>query len=250
MPSAPNEAVAARAPAKSIFWPSFFALGALVVLLGLGTWQVERLIWKERLIAARQAAVDAPPVGLPSSLTAARALEYHLVSATGHFLNDRELYLGATSEDGRPGYQVITPLVLADGRVLLVERGFVPQQRKDPQSRAAGELEGAVTVTGLLRVAPPGKPHWFVPDNSAERNYWFYVDIPAMAAASRVENVLPFYVDADATPNPGGLPEGGQTRLDLPNNHLQYAITWYALAAGLIVVYAVFIRRRLMEGAS
>jgi surfeit locus 1 family protein len=250
VPSAPNEAAAARTPAKSIFWPSFFALGALVVLLGLGTWQVERLIWKEALIARRQAAVSAPPVELPSSPAVAQALEYHHVSASGHFLNDRELYLGATAEDGRPGYQVITPLVLADRRVLLVERGFVPQQRKDPASRSAGELEGEVTVTGLLRIPPAGKPHWFVPDNNAGRNYWFYVDIPAMAAAARVENVLPFYVDADASPNPGGLPEGGQTRLDLPNNHLQYAITWYALAAALIVVYAVFIRRRLMEGAS
>jgi surfeit locus 1 family protein len=250
VPSAPNEAAAARAPAKSIFWPSFFALGALVVLLGLGTWQVERLVWKEGLIAARRAAVAAPPVALPSSLAPARALEYHHVGARGHFLNDRELYLGATSEDGRPGYHVVTPLVLDDGRVLLIERGFVPQQRKDPASRAAGEIEGEVTVTGLLRMPPAGKPNWFVPDNNAERNYWFYVDIPAMAAAARVENALPFYVDADATPNPGGLPEGGQTRLDLPNNHLQYAITWYALAAGLIVVYAVFIRRRLMEGAS
>jgi surfeit locus 1 family protein len=249
VPSAPNEA-AAGTPAKSIFWPSFFALGALVVLLGLGTWQIERLIWKEGLIARRQAAVTAPPVALPPSLADAQALEYHHVAATGRFLNDREIDLGATSEDGHPGYQIITPLTLADGRVLLVERGFVPQERRDPSSRAPGELEGEVTVTGLLRLAPLGKPHWFVPDNNAERNYWFYVDIPAMSAAARVENVLPFYVDADATPNPGGLPEGGQTRLDLPNNHLQYAITWYLLAAGLIIVYAVFIRRRLTEGAS
>jgi surfeit locus 1 family protein len=248
VPSAPNEAVAA-APRKSIFWPSFFALGALVVLLGLGTWQVERLIWKEGLIAARQAAVAAPPVALPSSLAAAQALEYHHVGVTGRFLNDREIYLGATSEDGRPGYQVITPLLLPDGRVLLVERGFVPQERKAPEKRAQGELAGDVTVAGLLRLPPAGRPAWFVPDNDAARNYWFYVDIPAMAAAARVENVLPFYVDADATPNPGGLPEGGQTRLDLPNNHLQYAITWYALAAGLIAVYVVFIRRRLAEGA-
>jgi surfeit locus 1 family protein len=248
VPSAPNEAMAG-APARSIFWPSFFALGALVVLLGLGTWQIERLIWKEGLIADRQAAVSAPPVALPSSRDAAQALEYHRVAVTGHFLNDRELYLGATSEDGHPGYQVITPLMLADGRALLVERGFVPQERRDPSSRPEGELEGDATVTGLLRVPPAGRPYWFIPDNSASRNYWLYVDIPAMAAAARVDKVLPFYVDADATANPGGLPVGGQTRVDLPNNHLQYAITWYALAAGLIVVYAVFIRRRLAEGA-
>jgi surfeit locus 1 family protein len=248
VPSALSEAGAAR---KSIFWPSFFALGALAVLLGLGTWQIERLIWKEGLIAARQAAVTAPPTELPSALGAAQALEYHRVSVVGHFLNDRELFLGATSDDGHPGYQIITPLALSGDRILLVDRGFVPEGRRDPSSRAPGQLGGDVTVTGLLRIAPVGRPHWFVPDNNPGRNYWFYVDIPAMAEAARLAGaVLPFYVDADATANPGGLPVGGQTRIELPNNHLQYAVTWYLLAAGLIVVYAVFIRRRLTQGAS
>jgi surfeit locus 1 family protein len=249
VPSAPNDAAAGGAR-KSIFWPSFFSAGALAVLLGLGTWQIERLIWKEGLIAERQAAVTGPPIELPPSLAAAQPLEYHRLRVAGHFLNHRELYLGATSDDGHPGYHIITPLALADGRILLVDRGFVPEGRKAPQSRAEGELEGEVAVTGLLRIPPAGRPHWFVPDNSAERNYWFYMDVPAMTAAAGLEHVLPFYMDADAAPNPGGLPVGGQTRLELPNNHLQYAITWYALAAGLIVVYAVFIRRRLTGAAS
>ena len=229
---------------RSLFWPSFFALGALLVLLGLGTWQVERVFWKERLIAERHAAVTAPPIDLPRSAETARGLEFHRVRVEGRFLNDRELFLGATDDDGHPGYHVIAPLRLSSGAILLVDRGFIPEARKAPASRAQGELEGPVTVTGLLRLAPEGKPHWFLPDNSVERNYWFWVDIPAMAAAAQLDRVLPFYVDADATPNPGGLPQGGQTRLELPNNHLQYAITWYALAAALVVIYTVFIRRR------
>jgi surfeit locus 1 family protein len=233
---------------RSIFWPSLFSAGAFVVLLALGTWQVERLFWKEAIIAQRQAAVTAPPIDLPRTADAARSLEYHRVRASGHFLNDRELYLGATAEDGRPGYQVITPLLLADEATVLIERGFVPEARRLPATREAGEPQGETTLTGLLRLAPESKPHWFLPDNSVARNYWFYVDIPAMAGAQHLEHVLAFYVDADATPNPGGLPIGGQTRLDLPNNHLQYAITWYALAAGLVGVYIVFIRRRLAEG--
>jgi surfeit locus 1 family protein len=229
---------------RSLFWPGAFAAIAFLLLTGLGTWQVQRLYWKEALIAERHAAVSAAPVDLPSSLAAAQQLEYHRVRATGHFLNDRELYLGATSEDGRPGYHVITPLVLGSGASLLVDRGFVPEARRARESRAAGEVEGVVTVTGLLRLPPAGKPHWFVPDNSAEHNYWFYVDVPAMAAVARIDEALPFYVDADASPNPGGLPIGGQTRLDLPNNHLQYAITWYALAAALVVISIHFVRRR------
>jgi surfeit locus 1 family protein len=235
---------------RSLFWPSFWALLAFILLLGLGTWQVQRLGWKERLIAQRHAAVTAAPIALPTSLAAAQGLEYRHVAATGTFLNDRELFLGATDEDGHAGYHVITPLKLADGDVLLVDRGFIPENRKAPASRAQGERTGTVTVTGLIRLAPTAKPAWFLPANSVERNYWIWVDIPAMAKAARLEHVLPFYIDADATPNPGGLPIGGQTRLELPNNHLQYAITWYALAVALVVIYILFIRRRRAEGGA
>ncbi len=233
---------------RSLFWPSFFALLGFLALLALGTWQVERLGWKERLIAERHAAVTAPPAPLPGSLAEAKTLEYHHIAATGTFLNDRELFLGATDDDGHPGYHVITPLRLADGEVLLVDRGFIPEGRKDPASRAEGELKGQVIVSGLLRLGSDVKPHWFLPDNNVARNYWIWVDIPAMAKAAHVDRVLPFYMDADPTANPGGLPIGGQTRLDLPNNHLQYAITWYALAVALAVIYVIFIRRRRAEG--
>jgi surfeit locus 1 family protein len=228
----------------SLLWPTVFAAGALVVLLGLGTWQVERLHWKEGLIAERQAAMAAAPAPLPKTLDEARALDFHRVRASGTFLNDREFFIGAVDDIGHNGYQVVTPLRLDDGAVLLVNRGFVPEARKDPASRAAGELPGEVAVSGILRLPPRGKPAWFVPDNSPERNYWFYVDVPAMARAGGLDDVLPFYVEADATPNPGGLPVGGQTRISLPNNHLQYAVTWYGLAVVLVVMYAVFVRRR------
>jgi surfeit locus 1 family protein len=233
---------------RSLVWPSVVALGAFIVLIGLGTWQVERLFWKERLIAERQAAVTAEPVALPTSLEAARSLDFHRVRTEGRFLNDRELDLGATSDDGHPGYHIITPLQIADGTVVLINRGFVPEAKRAPESRAAGEPTGETSVTGLLRLPPTGKPHWFIPDNNAARNYWLYVDISAMAAAAHLDHVLPFYVDADATPNPGGLPVGGQTPIDLPNNHLQYAITWYALAAALVGIYVVLVRRHRTAG--
>lgn len=228
---------------KSLFWPSVFCAGAFLVLLGLGTWQVERLFWKEGLIAAREAAMTAPPAPLPETAEAARALDFHRVAATGTLLNDREFFIGAVDDLGRNGYQVVTPLRRPDGSILLVNRGFIPANRKDPASRAAGEVAGEVTVSGVLRL-PPGKPAWFVPANSPEHNYWFYVDIPGMAKAGGLDRVLPFYIEADATPNPGGLPVGGQTRIALPNNHLQYAVTWYALAVILAVMYVVFVRRR------
>jgi surfeit locus 1 family protein len=229
---------------KSLFWPTVFAIGGVIVLLGLGTWQVQRLWWKEGLLAA----LAAPPTELPATLDAARALEYHRVRVTGVFLNDREFYIGATSDQGAAGYQVVTPLRRADGSIVLVNRGFVPENRKTPGSRAAGEIAGEVTVTGPLRVAK-GRPNMFVPDKPVGVNYWFYVDIPSMAAEGGLDHVLPFYVDADATPNPGGYPVGGQTQLSIPNNHLQYAITWYGLAATLVGVYIAFVRRHRREQA-
>jgi surfeit locus 1 family protein len=229
----------------SLFWPSFWAALGFLLLLGLGTWQVQRLHWKEGLIAERQGALHAAPVPLPPSLQEARKLEFHPVKAEGEFLNQDELHLNAQSLRGEQGFHVITPFRLMDGAILLVDRGFVPTERAAPATRHAGELEGRATVTGLLRL--PESKGWFTPDNEPQRNSWFWIDLPAMAKAAGLAQVLPFYVDADATPNPGGWPLGGQTMTDLPNNHLQYAITWYALALVLVVVYIRFARRRLGE---
>jgi surfeit locus 1 family protein len=229
------------------FWPTFFAVPAFLVLLGLGTWQVERLHWKEGLIAQRHAAVTAPAIDLPKTLEEAKPLEFRHVRASGTFLHDKELFIGATADSGTVGYHVMTPLRRADGLYLLVNRGFVPSEMKDPGKRAAGEVPGEVTVEGLLRLPPPGKPAWYIPDNSPARNYWFYVDPKAMAEAAGVPALLPFYVDAGPAPNPGGWPRGATTLLELPNNHLQYAITWYAIAAGLAGVYVLFIKQRIAE---
>jgi surfeit locus 1 family protein len=227
---------------KSLLGPTLFTLFGMILLPGLGTWQLQRLQWKEGLIAAREAGLAAAPVPLPATLAAARALEYRRVRASGRFLHDRTLYLYATAANGTPGYHVLTPLALAGGAVLMVDRGFVPQDRKDPATRAAANSSGEASVTGILRL--PLAPGWFVPDNRPGRNEWFFIDLPAMAAAARVGTLLPFYIEADASPNPGGLPLGGQTPIDLPNNHLQYAITWYALAVALPVFYIALVRRR------
>ena len=225
---------------RSLLWPSLWAGAGLILLLGLGTWQVQRLRWKEGLIAERAAGLAATPVAPPPTLDAARALELHPVRAEGQFRHDRELDLNLESKTGEAGFHIVTPLILADGSALLVDRGFVPTELKSPATRAAGEPSGTVSVTGLVRIPSAGKPSWFTPDNDPARNSWFYVDVAAMAKAAGTTRVLPFYIDADATPNPGGWPKGGQTVVDLPNNHLSYAITWFGLAAGLFGVYLAY----------
>ena len=216
---------------------------AVLILIALGVWQVQRLHWKEGLIAQRDAAVAAPPIAPPQSFDAARSLEFHHIVAEGVFRNDKELYLAASSDSGEAGYQVVTPLVMSDGRTMFINRGFVPSELKDPSKRAAGELTGTQRVVGLLRLPSQTKPSFFLPDNRPDLNLWFWVDLPAMAKAAGVADPVPFYVDADKTPNPGGWPKGGITRLDLPNDHLQYAITWFSLAVALIVIYVLYHRR-------
>jgi len=225
------------------FWPTVFTVPVMLLLLALGSWQIERLFWKRELIAQRQAAVAAAPNAVPRSGEEARDDEYHHVTDEGVFLHDKEIFLGATSEAGRNGYHVLTPLQELGGRIIFVNRGFISAELKDPAKRSAGQISGTVQVAGLLRLPPTQKPAWFLPDNRADLNYWFWIDLPAMAAADKLDRVAPFYIDADATPNPGGWPKGGVTRLELRNDHLQYAITWFSLAVALIVVYFLFHRR-------
>jgi surfeit locus 1 family protein len=228
---------------RPLLWPTLFAVPMLLLCVGLGVWQVERLFWKERLIEQRQAAVSAAPVAVPQNLEPARGMEYRRVTDEGVFLNDKEIFLGATSEGGGQGYHVLTPLREPSGRIVFVNRGFIPGELKDPAKRILGQTAGPVRVQGLLRLPPTGRPNWFLPDNRPDLNYWFWVDLRAMAAADKLDRVAPFYIDADAAPNPGGWPKGGVTRLALPNNHLQYAVTWFSLAVALIVIYVLFHRR-------
>jgi surfeit locus 1 family protein len=233
---------------RPLLWPTLFTVPMLLVCLALGVWQVERLFWKEQLIEQRQQAVSAPPIAVPQTLEQARGMEFRHVSDEGVFLHDKEIFLGATSEGGGQGYQVVTPLREPSGRIVFVNRGFIPGELKDPTKRAVGQIAGPVHVQGLLRLPPAGRPNWFLPDNRPDLNYWFWVDLPTMAAADKLDPVAPFYIDADATPNPGGWPKGGVTRLALPNNHLQYAVTWFSLAVALIVIYVLYHRRNAEVG--
>jgi surfeit locus 1 family protein len=229
-------------------WPTLFTIPAIVFMLGLGTWQVQRLAWKTALIDARDAALAAPAVPMPETTAAAESLDFHHVVAKGSFDHAKELYIGAFDARGIEGFQVVTPLTLVDGRVLLVNRGFVPATRKDPATRPEGQIAGPNEVEGILRVPNPPKG-WLVPQNRPGDNFWFYVDVPGMAATAKLDTVLPFYVEAGPAPNPGGFPIGGQTRVALPNDHLQYAITWYLFALTLAVIYFIYHYRK-PEGAA
>ena len=221
---------------------------ALAILLSLGTWQVYRLQWKEALvaeIAARQKAAPAELADVERMAADGMDIDYLPATVAGTFDHAKEQYFFAT-DDGKVGYHVYTPLRLADGRSVLVNRGFVPEDLKAPSRRAEGQVEGAVTVTGLARAKLASKPSWVVPENEPQKGLYFWKDLDAMAANASIsaDRLVPFFIDAGAAPNPGGWPKGGITQLELPNNHLSYALTWYGLAAVLVVVSVLAFRRK------
>jgi surfeit locus 1 family protein len=221
--------------------PTVTTLAGVALLLGLGTWQIERLHWKEGLIAAREQRLDAPAIDLPSGDDPA-AVEYRRVHVTGKFLYDREMYLASRTLNGETGYHVMTPLRPAAGTPVLVDRGWIPLYRKDPASRPESRPEGQSTVDGYVRL--PDRTNVFTPPNDPDNNLWFSIDLAAMARYAGLAAVRPFYIQAGPAADPKTLPIGIKLRVDLPNDHLQYAITWYALAAALLVTYIIYMRRR------
>lgn len=229
------------------------SLCALAVLIALGSWQVRRLHWKEGLLATIEERVGSQPRSLAdiqARLTATGDIEYFPVTADGVFHHEGERHFFSTYE-GMSGYFVYTPLKLDNGRFVFVNRGFVPFDRKDPGTREEGQVDGRVSVTGLAREPAEEKPSFVVPENDPAQNIFYWKDLSAMAETSGVgspDEFLPFFIDANDAPNPGGLPVGGVTYIDLPNNHLQYAITWYGLAAALCGVLGVWLWRWRRQG--
>src|ERR1051326_572665 len=211
---------------------SFTAVMALLFagMTALGAWQLERLQWKLGLIAAVNRNLAAPPVMLDRVLALPpEAAQYHRVALTGRFDHAHEAYVFTTGPDGAPAYHVLTPFLLGHGRALLVDRGYVPARLRDPKTRAAGEVAGEGRIVGVWRIPDPPGP--FTPSPDPSHRHWHFRDLASIAKANHIPLAAPALVEADAAPNPGGWPRGGQTVVAFRNEHLQYAITWFAMAA-------------------
>ncbi len=229
--SAAAETLQAPRPTLALVALGLLAAVGVAGLIGLGVWQLERRVWKLALIARVDRRAHAAPAGAPGpadwpQVTRARD-EYLHVRVSGRFLNDRETLVRAVTDLGG-GFWVLTPLRTDEGFTVLVNRGFVPPERRDPSARAAGELGGETVVTGLLRMSEPAGA--FLRANAPADNRWYSRDVAAIAAARHLSSVAPYFLDADAEPNPGGFPAGGLTVIAFPNNHLVYALTWFGLA--------------------
>lgn len=227
---------------RPTFWPTLFTVPALIVLVALGFWQLQRLHWKDDLITKLNDRATAAAVDLPAgALGAPDEWQFRRVRVAGVFAHDKETHLLNRSLRGNPGVHVMTPLVRSDGGgAVLVDRGWVPFERRDPKDRAAGQVGGTVVVEGILRLES-GQGN-FVPDNEPVKNAWFFVDTQAVGRHTGIEVAPGYYIVSGDDAVPGGFPVGRQWRLDIRNDHLQYAITWFSLAVALLVIYLLYIR--------
>lgn len=258
---APNKAASTtaarnRAPFNRLIVPAVFSLAALAVLVSLGNWQVRRLAWKEDLIARVSVRPTEPVQPLPSASEWAgfdiAAGEYRPFRLAGRFLNEKEALVFTSLPDpkgrfGGPGFWVVTPFALSEGGTVFVNRGFAPQGRELPKERGESLSDGPTALVGLMR--PSETRGAFTPADRPERNVFYARSVLDLAAAKEISQpVAPFTIDlvAAQTP-PGGLPQAGETRMSFTNNHLQYALTWYGLAAALLAVFAVYVRGQLRD---
>lgn len=222
---------------------SVATLALLAVLIGLGVWQLERLQWKLALIARVESAMKAPPVSIRSAMggvggvvradQVARA-DYRRVRVQGRFLSEKEIYFFTTAPDGAPVLHVLAPFECPDGTIL-VDRGYIPLERRNAfEQPPIGERE----LVGNLRA--PLAPSFFAPAPDRLHRTFYARDLQAMAQFLGIGRAFPMFLDADATPNPGGWPKGGQTQVNFRNEHLQYAITWFSLAVALLSIYLIY----------
>lgn len=225
--------------ARGLLIPAAVTLCGLAVLLGLGTWQVERRAWKEGLIATLNERASTAPVALPppeqwGSLTAENS-EFMRVRLRADFRNDDALVYtsgSALRDDVKsPGYFAFAAGRLPGGQHVIVNRGYVKERAYPPQS-------GPAEIVGYLRW-PEGSSR-FVADRDAKADVWYVRDHRAIARVRGWDNTAPFYVEQEAPVPLGGVPHPASLRPNLPNHHLQYALTWYGLALVLLGVFAVW----------
>lgn len=237
---------------RGLILPGVLSLVALTLLISLGNWQMQRLAWKENLIStisarAKEPVRELPPANTWSSLDLSEN-EYRVFTARGRFRHQNEVQVYTVLSDAKgsfsgAGYWILTPLELEDGKIVIVNRGFVPLEKKDPTTRAEGQVGGDVRVTGLLRA--PEQVNYFMPANDPAKNAWYRRDPLDIAKAFNLTNVAPFMLDAAGDYRAGQLPQPNETKLTFTNNHLGYALTWYGLACTLIGVFGAFAWQRL-----
>jgi len=219
-----------------------FLLPLFIGCIVLGIWQLGRLQWKLALVAQVNRNLHAPVIPVERALAiGAEAAQYRRVRLAGRFESSKESYV-FTATNGAPAYHVITPMALDDGGTLLVDRGIVPERLRDPRTRPTAPTAAEAHLTGIWRI--PDSPGLFTPAPNLSKRIWYARDVYGIAKANGLRLIAPVIVDADGAPNPGGWPKGRQTVVTFRNDHLQYAITWFGLAAVILGGWLAFYNSR------
>lgn len=228
---------------------TLIATAGIIILCGLGTWQIQRMEWKEGLIAKLEAdykaggehrALFIPQSKLQELAREEQPITYGMLE--GRLLRKSSVLVGPRTLDGNRGYHLVTPLQMQDGAIILVNTGWVDDLWKDnTEERLAFLPTGNITVQGVLR-----KPDWssFSSKNSPSNDMWFRADIAEIAEAKQLTVSYPFIMYAEAT-NPELHDVTPVNEHWLPRNkHLQYAIFWYAMAVTLLAVFGFYVTSR------
>ena len=253
-------------PAKrpSLLGPLLMMAIALPTLIGLGVWQLSRLGEKNAMLARIETRTKLPSQEvtlneLIASGLDAEQLDYTPVQLSGHFLHQDEAHVftnreeGASQAFGGPGYDILTPFATTGGGIILVDRGFVPDTKRDAAKRLSGQLEGETVVRGIVR-RPERRSYLDVADDPKKNQ--FAIRDPRAILSVRLTDVErvdlrpvldAVYLDLREPAPPGGLPDPNRTLIDIPNNHLQYALTWFGLALVFAGMFAVFLRSRFKQ---
>ncbi len=219
--------------------PTLFTIPAIIILLCLGTWQMQRLHWKKEIISLMNEKSSAQAGDLPADTANIEDLQYRKFLLKGHFLNDKEvhLFVGTRSIRGEAGYDLLTPLKLEDGRVVIVDRGWIPSSKKDIKLRPETISDNVVEVEGMLHKGEAKK--YFTPENNIKGNLWFWIDLNSIYSFID-EKPEAFYIRALKKGEGNNLPIAGDAVIKYRNDHLEYAITWYSLAIILFVIYVLY----------
>jgi surfeit locus 1 family protein len=223
------------------FWPTVVALVMMAMVIGLGTWQLQRRVWKTDLLATIAARMNGPAVPLPAQIANPPDWSFRNVHVSGHFAADKALWLYGRTYDGKAGIHLLMPLIRAEGDPILVDRGFVPFDHGS-ELAAYAPADGPVEIDGVVRLPEPGG--LFVPSNQPDKNIWYTVDMPAMSKTV-AQPLAPVYIAAKPT-GAAGWPAatGGTEGTGIRNEHLNYAIFWYSMAVVLAAIYLMSSRSR------
>lgn len=228
---------------RRIFWPAFWTLTGVIILCGLGVWQLMRLEWKAGILERLEMEYARDPLENPLDFRTLQTIAEDALplvhgSVRGRFDYTKEIRLGPKTRNGQIGYHILTPLNLESGGTIFVNRGFVPEDSATPDFLKGTQPKGLLTVSGIVRKPDPGI---FTPRNSPGHDVWLWADLPEMGESKEIQSLAPVLLYAESASKSFGGLDMRAIFWNPPNNHLSYAVFWFTMAAVLAGFFCFFI---------